>query len=230
MATFLLPLALGPVLAMALAWLLARGGGNTGRVLGLDASSCVCAAPAIETGASGAALAHAAVEVDVAHEDDCAGRNAVKIRVGTLIDAGHLSSATAVGFARGLNDTPKILGLLVGGAAIEPMAGALAIAFVMAAGGLLAARRVAETLSQRITPMSHAQGLAANATTSLLVIAASRFGLPVSTTHVSTGGIFGIGASGGTLSGAMTGQILAAWLGTLPLAAGLGALFASGLA
>jgi PiT family inorganic phosphate transporter len=62
------------------------------------------------------------------------------------------------------------------------------------------------------------------------VAGASRFGLPVSTTHVSTGGIFGIGASAGTLRRGAVAEILAAWLATLPMAAGLGALLAYFLA
>ena len=135
-------------------------------------------------------------------------------------------SAGAVGFARGLNDTPKILGLLVGGATISPFAGATAITAVMALGGILAARRVTETMALRITPMTPGKGLAGNLATSLLVISASRFGLPVSTTHVAAGGIVGIGASSGTLRAGMTGAIAGAWLATLPLAAALGALFA----
>ena len=69
-------------------------------------------------------------------------------------------------------------------------------------GGLLAARRVAETLSRKITPMNHSQGLTANLVTSLVVIGASRFGLPVSTTHVSCGSLFGLGA----ITGAATDE------------------------
>jgi PiT family inorganic phosphate transporter len=106
----------------------------------------------------------------------------------------------------------------------------MAIAAAMAVGGMVAAQGVAETLAHRITPMSPAQGLAGNLSTSLLVIGASRLGLPVSTTHVSVGGIVGIGAMAGSLRGRVTGEIFAAWLTTLPLAAALGALFAWGLA
>ncbi|HEY9613588.1 inorganic phosphate transporter, partial [Allocoleopsis sp.] len=71
--------------------------------------------------------------------------------------------------------------------------GMLAVAVGMAVGGLLNARKVAETMSQKITVMNHGQGLTANAVTGLMVIAASKYGLPVSTTHVSVGSIFGVG-------------------------------------
>ena len=64
----------------------------------------------------------------------------------------------------------------------------------MAIGGILAAGRVAETVSHRVTGMTPRQGLLANATIDVLVLFASRFGLPVSTTHVSTGALIGLGA------------------------------------
>ncbi len=227
-SAFLLPLAVGPVFAIALAAALSRGGDAASRNLGLDANSCVCIEEGFAPSHTGA-VARSALALEVAHRDDCAARDsggALRLDVASAIDAGHWLSAGAVGFARGLNDTPKILGLLVGGAAISPIAGAAAITGVMALGGILAARRVTETMALRITPMTSGQGLAGNLATSALVISASRFGLPVSTTHVSAGGIVGIGASSGTLRAGMTSAIAGAWLATLPLAAALGALFA----
>jgi PiT family inorganic phosphate transporter len=103
------------------------------------------------------------------------------------------------------------------------MQGTIAVALMMAIGGLLAARRVAETLSNKITPITPSQGLVGNLATSALVVGASRFGLPVSTTHVSTGAIFGIGGGEGRLDRRTVGEILAAWIVTLPLAAGIAA-------
>ena len=135
----------------------------------------------------------------------------------------HILSGGFVSFARGLNDTPKILGLLAGASIVTPVVGVLLITGVMAAGGLLAARRVARTLARSITPMTPVQGLVGNAATAALVIGASRFGLPVSTTHVSTGSIFGIGADNGGLRWRAVSQIVAAWVITLPLAALLSA-------
>jgi PiT family inorganic phosphate transporter len=91
----------------------------------------------------------------------------------------------------------------------------------MAAGGILAARPVGETMGRKITRMTPGQGLIGNMTTSVLVIGASRFGLPVSTTHVSTGGIFGIAGANGPPRWRMIGEIGLAWATTLPLAAAL---------
>ena len=51
-------------------------------------------------------------------------------------------------------------------------------------------------MSKKITPLTHGQGFTANLVTSLLVVFASRVGVPVSTTHVSCGALFGIGFGG----------------------------------
>jgi PiT family inorganic phosphate transporter len=94
----------------------------------------------------------------------------------------------------------------------------------MAVGGLLSARRVAETMSHRITEMNHGQGFSANLATGLLVTAATLFGMPVSTTHVSVGSLFGIGLTNGTADLRVVRNIALSWLLTLPCAAALGAL------
>jgi PiT family inorganic phosphate transporter len=233
-AAFLLPLALWPLLAVALAWGFAYAGAAAGSVLGLARGDCVCVEPEITPGPGGTAtrITQSLLRLQIAEASECAAHGETRVaglEVDDALRAGHVVSATTVGFARGLNDTPKILGLMVGASAIAPVPGALLLGGAMAAGGVLAAQRVADTLAHRITPMHNGQGLAANLATSLLVVGASRLGLPVSTTHVSTGGIFGIGAAAGSLQRRATGEILGAWIGTLPIAAGLGALLARSL-
>jgi PiT family inorganic phosphate transporter len=89
----------------------------------------------------------------------------------------------------------------------------------MALGGILNARRVAETMSKKITRMNPGQGGTANLVTALLVTTASRFGLPVSTTHVSVGSLFGIGIVNRTARLRTVLTILLAWVTTLPIAA-----------
>ncbi len=126
-------------------------------------------------------------------------------------------------FARGLNDTPKIVALLLVADVFKIEWGMVMVAIAMAIGGLLNARRVAETMSHRITAMNHGQGIAANIATSFLVIMASRFGLPVSTTHVSVGSLFGVGLVTRQANVRVVGGIMLSWLLTLPCAAALGA-------
>jgi PiT family inorganic phosphate transporter len=109
------------------------------------------------------------------------------------LDAAHFLSAGIVSFARGLNDTPKMAALLL----ILPEPGvrsSLVAAVAIALGGLLSARRASgednEPQDHRHEPRT---GLSANFATGMLVMAASLFGLQVSTTHVSVGALFGFG-------------------------------------
>src|SRR5260370_20857891 len=113
------------------------------------------------------------------------------------MDAAHFLSAGTVSFARGLNDTPKIVALLLLWKALDIRWGFVAVAITMAIGGLLNAKRVAETMSNKITTMNHGQGFAANLTTAILVVLSTFYGLPVSPTHVSVGSLFGIGLTTG---------------------------------
>ncbi|MGZ5440744.1 MAG: inorganic phosphate transporter [Thermoanaerobaculia bacterium] len=73
----------------------------------------------------------------------------------------------------------------------------LLVAGAMGAGGLVAGFRVTRTLAEKVTPIEPGNGFAANLVSALLVVVASRFALPVSTTHVSTGAIVGVGLSRG---------------------------------
>ena len=136
-----------------------------------------------------------------------------------LVDIFHFLSAGAVSFARGLNDTPKILALLLTVTDFSIKGGMLAVRLGIAVGGLLNARKVAMTVSQKITTLNPGKGLAANLVTGFLVIFASRMGVPVSTTHVSVGSIFGVGVVSKTAHLGMFSKVLSSWLLTLPIAA-----------
>ena len=136
-----------------------------------------------------------------------------------ILDYAHYISSGVVSFARGLNDTPKIVGLLLVVNALDIKFGMIAIAVAMAVGGLLNAKKVGETVSKKITPMDHGQGFTANLITGLLVTTASIHGLPVSTTHVSVGSIFGIGTVTKKADLKVVKNILMSWLLTLPIAA-----------
>jgi len=153
---------------------------------------------------------------------DCAERYTgafLGIRAQTIMDAAHFLSAGIVSFARGLNDTPKIAAMLLVARALDIRWGLVAIAVAIAIGGLLSAARVAETMSHRITEMNHGQGLAANLSTGLLVILASTYGLPVSTTHVSVGSLFGIALIARKANVKVVIGIVLSWLLTLPCGA-----------
>ena len=146
------------------------------------------------------------------------------------LDALHFLSGGAVGFARGLNDTPKIAAMLLVAKALDIRWGLLAVAITMAVGGLLNARRVAETMAKKITGMNPGQGFAANIATAALVTTANWNGLPVSTTHVSVGALVGIGIVTRKAHWKAVGGIALSWLITLPCAAALAALASIGIA
>ena len=142
------------------------------------------------------------------------------------LDTLHFLSGGAASFARGLNDTPKMAALLMVAHALDIRWGFLAVAVMMAVGGLLDARNVAETLGKKITGMNPGEGFAANVATALLVNTASFHSLLVSTTHVSVGSLIGIGAVTRKAHWKAVGQIVLCWLITLPCGAALAALFA----
>lgn len=231
---FVLPLLLSPIIALvfgALLYFLFRVMRLT---TGITKEWCVCVGceervialpqPTSVFSMRGTAPA---VLLTLDEQANCAERYAgTFIGVGTqqLMDAAHFLSAGVVSFARGLNDTPKIVALLLLWNALDLRWAFAAVAAAIAMGGLINARKVAETMSEKITGMNHGQGFSANLSTAILVVSASLFGLPVSTTHVSVGSLFGIGLTTGKAHVPMVGAIVLSWVITLPCAAALGAL------
>ncbi len=148
------------------------------------------------------------------------------------LDSIHWVSSGLTSLARGTNDSPKIAAMLVLGSAATwpgPILQTLAFAGVAVAMGLgsyWGGRRVTEVLAENVTRMDHTEGLSANLTTSSLVFAAALLGLPVSTTHVSSSSIIGIGLLKGRQSVHWTTvrDMVLAWIVTLPAAALLAAL------
>jgi len=204
--------------------------------IGLRRNSCVCIGQAVPECSAVLATASAMgalpdlgpparLAVTYGMEPKCRERfvgATLGLSAERLLNASHFLSAGVVGFARGLNDTPKIAALLLIAPAAETDVSLLICGLIIAAGGIISARRVAETMSHRITTMNPGQGFIANLVTGVLVIGASRFGLPVSTTHVSCGSLFGIGLSRGPARRGLITQVLTAWVATLPLALSLG--------
>ena len=110
-----------------------------------------------------------------------------------IIDKLHYATAATVCFARGLNDGPKIAGMILIINFVDLRVSLLIIAISMCLGGWFNSKKIAETMSQKLTIMNGTEAFNANLVTSILVISASLFGLPVSTTHVSVGSLAGIG-------------------------------------
>jgi PiT family inorganic phosphate transporter len=140
------------------------------------------------------------------------------------LDILHFLSTGAASFARGLNDTPKMAALLLVAPGLDIRWGFAAVAVMIAAGGLLDADRVAETLGRKVTGMNPGQGFAASLVTAVLVATASFHSVPVSTTHVSVGSLLGMGATTHQAKWRKAGEILLAWISTVPCGAILGAI------
>ncbi len=140
-----------------------------------------------------------------------------------LLDSLHFLSTGAASFARGLNDTPKMVALLLVVPGLGLHAAFVFVAVTIALGGLLDIRRVAETLGKKITGMDPGQGFAASLVTAALVATASMHSLPVSTTHVSVGALAGMGIASRRARWKSVLQILLAWVTTVPIAALLAA-------
>jgi PiT family inorganic phosphate transporter len=149
------------------------------------------------------------------------------ISAGKLLDSMHFLSSGLVCFARGLNDTPKIAALLLIGSRFQPNFSIGLVGSAILIGGLVHSRRIASTMGDKMTKMNPGQAFTANLITGIMVFGASRIGVPVSTTHVSCGSIFGIGAVNKSLNLKIIGHILLAWVTTLPLGFVLGATLMS---
>ncbi len=232
---FLAPLAIGPLLAIACSFglnALIRRYWHS-RAKATD-EACICAVPAsspipVGYGRASAPTYAAALQLRLADASDPACKAAIRTGRGvTLASAGgvdraHIVSAFLVCFARALNDAPKIAGLLLVAKTLGTVTATASVALAMTLGGWLHSRKIAETMAHKITPLEPRSAFVANICTALLVISASRFGLPLSTTHVSVGAItgtkrFGVSIPASAPTSALK-SILIAWVATLPLAA-----------
>lgn len=229
-SSFFLPLIVSPFLAAILSLVLYYIFTTARKRSGITKESCVCiteqtpviiafgvkqASQAIVTGTSTLKMQTGTIQsCSEQYNGTIIGVSAQKV-----LDTSHYISAGAVSFARGLNDTPKMIGLLLLIQAMDVRIGAIVIIIAMAVGGLLNAKKVGETMSKKITEMNHGQGFTANLVTALLVTTASSNGFPVSTTHVSVGSLFGIGTATKKANIKVISGILLSWVLTLPVAA-----------
>lgn len=149
------------------------------------------------------------------------------------LDSLHWLSSGLTSLARGINDAPKIAAMLLLGSlhAEWPSTTLQLISFAgvaaaMGAGSYFGGQRVTEVLAERVTKMNHVEGLSANLTTSSLVLFSGLLGLPVSTTHLSSSAIIGIGLLKGrdAVQWTTVRDMVLAWLVTVPAAACLASM------
>jgi len=151
-------------------------------------------------------------------------------RLGQVISGGLLA------LAHGTNDAQKTMGVitlaLVANGTIAAddfhvpdwvvISAATAIALGTYAGGW----RIIKTMGSRIHKMDAAQGFAAQGAGSAVILAASHVGFPLSTTHTISGAVIGSGAAKrlSAVRWGVAGNIVVAWILTLPMAAVIGGL------
>ncbi|MDH3498317.1 MAG: inorganic phosphate transporter [Gemmatimonadota bacterium] len=158
----------------------------------------------------------------------------------------QLVSAAAYSLSHGTNDAQKTMGIIVGllvtsqalfvdfpirafhitSAAEIPTWVILSAHAAIAAGTFFGGWRIVHTMGSRITRLKPVHGFCAETGGAVSVFLASFLGIPVSTTHVITGSIAGVGAAQrlSAVRWGLAGRIVWAWVLTIPAAAGIGGL------
>jgi PiT family inorganic phosphate transporter len=169
--------------------------------------------------------------------------------VGRAFRLGQLASGGLLSLSHGTNDAQKTMGVITlalvahGNIAANdfhvPDWVVISSATAISLGTFTGGWRIIKTLGTRIIKMDPAQGFAAQGAGAAVILAASSVGYPLSTTHVISGGIMGAGAAKrfSAVRWGVAGNIVVAWVLTLPAAGALGAaiyglttLFGSGIA
>jgi inorganic phosphate transporter, PiT family len=157
-------------------------------------------------------------------------------RVNWLFRRLQLVSGSFVAFTHGTNDAQKTMGIIalahVSSGHLDPNFNRpptwviAAAAIAMAAGTYVGGWRIIKTLGQRIAKIDPPQGFAAQTVCAAILWGTAHYGYPVSTTHTISGSVMGAGASRGrnAVRWGVAGNIVLAWLMTIPLAGSVGAL------
>jgi inorganic phosphate transporter, PiT family len=148
---------------------------------------------------------------------------------------GQIVSGGLLALAHGTNDAQKTMGvitlaLIANGSlaanANPPLWVITSAAAAIALGTYSGGWRIIKTTGTRIIKMDAAQGFSSQGAGAAVILASTHFGFPLSTTHVINGGIMGAGAAKrfSAVRWGVAGNIVVAWLLTLPAAAAIGAL------
>jgi PiT family inorganic phosphate transporter len=147
---------------------------------------------------------------------------------------GQLASGALFSLSHGTNDAQKTMGIIflalvangnLSSTADVPTWVIVSSASAIAAGTYAGGWRIIRTMGTRIIKMDPSQGFAAQSVGAAVILSASHVGFPLSTTHVMSGGIMGAGAAKrlSAVRWGVAGNIVTAWVLTLPCAAAVGA-------
>ena len=140
----------------------------------------------------------------------------------------QLVSAAYMAFSHGSNDAQKTMGVLTmavgsysgwtGDEWRVPLWVILAAAAAMGLGTAMGGWRIVRTMGLRVVELRPIDGFAAETAAATVIETASRFGIPVSTTHVISSAILGVGAtkSVSAVRWGIAGRIVTAWVVTIP--------------
>lgn len=165
-------------------------------------------------------------------------RNSSPTLVTTIFSKLQVMTAAAVAFSHGSNDAQKTMGIITLALAVHYQWGSRGIPFevplwvilvsgiVMGIGTYLGGRKVIHTLGSKIVTMRAVHGFSAEIAAASVIEAASRTGVPVSTTHVITSSILGMGSTKrfSAVRWGVANEIITAWVLTFPIVSVLGAV------
>jgi PiT family inorganic phosphate transporter len=148
----------------------------------------------------------------------------------------QIASSAAMAYGHGVQDAQKTMGVItlalivsghLGASAAVPLWVILAAATAISLGTLAGGMRIMRTLGRKVIKMDPAAGFAAQTVASGVLFVTASAGLPVSTTHVITSSVMGVGATRklSAVRWGVAGNIATAWVLTIPAAALVGAVF-----
>jgi PiT family inorganic phosphate transporter len=147
-----------------------------------------------------------------------------------LFGRAQILSAAAMAYTHGLNDAQKTMGIITLIIALNQQGGRIdelgaiptwviiSAGFVMGMGTMVGGWRVIRTIGLRLTKLEPVHGFAAETGAAVVIFGASRFGIPVSTTHAIGSAIMGVGATErlSAVRWGVAGQVVMAWILTWP--------------
>ena len=148
----------------------------------------------------------------------------------------QFAAASLISLGHGGNDAQKTMGIIavllfsqgdLGTSFYVPFWVVIVCQLAMALGTLIGGWRIVNTVGSKITRLTPVQGFCASAAGATLLFVATFFGIPVSTTHTVTGSVIGVGAARkvSAVRWNIAGNIVIAWIITLPASALVAALF-----
>nr|WP_196791682.1 inorganic phosphate transporter [Motilibacter deserti] len=158
-------------------------------------------------------------------------------RANSLFKRGQIVAAAAMSLGHGLQDAQKTMGVITlalvvtghldaSGDYVVPFWVVISCALAISLGTYSGGWRIMRTLGRRVIKFDNTSGFAAQTVASAVLYTTSHYGLPVSTTHVTTSSIMGVGATRrlSAVRWGVAGSIASAWVLTLPMAALVAAL------